>query len=362
VKLLVWQWGRIGGGPRYGAELADSLRRVDGCEVVLSLSAYAEILTGAAPPRCEIPIRLVQASVPGLLGLVWLPWRFAALVRAIRAAQPDVAICAMPGMFDLLMVWALRLCGVTFLVVVHDAELHPGDGRPFQMRLQRALIRAAAGVITLSEYVAERLEAQHALGRRPLIRSVHPPRPFHPPPPPVLAHGGKLRLLFFGRLLPYKGIDLLVEALKLLGPRDDFVLRVVGSGPESAELRALAALPGVTVENRWVPEDEIGALLAWSDALVLSHREASQSGGAAAAVAARRFVVATEVGAIPEQLRGEAMARLCPPDAPGIAAALRDLLDNRPAPLPLREPPEAAWTAMAARLVADIRAALKPAG
>jgi len=39
-------------------------------------------------------------------------------------------------------------------------------------------------------------------------------------------------------------------------------VRVVGSGPESAVLDTLRGLPGVVVENRWVPEDAVGALLA----------------------------------------------------------------------------------------------------
>ena len=138
-------------------------------------------------------------------------------------------------------------------------------------------------------------------------------------------HGGKLRLLSFGRLLPYKGLDLLAESLALLGPRDDLEVRVVGSGPESPELDRLRALPGVTVENRWVPEEEVGTLLAWSDALVLSHREASQSGVAATAIAARRWVIATKVGGLAEQLGSEPMALLCDPAPESIGRAIRAL-------------------------------------
>ena len=68
---------------------------------------------------------------------------------------------------------------------------------------------------------------------KPLIMAAHPPFVFGPPPPPPRAHGGPLRLLSFGRLLPYKGLDLLAAALARLGPRPDLEVRVVGSGPES---------------------------------------------------------------------------------------------------------------------------------
>jgi glycosyltransferase involved in cell wall biosynthesis len=74
-------------------------------------------------------------------------------------------------------------------------------------------------------------------------------------------------------------------------------------------------------------------------------------------VAARRFVVATAVGGIPEQLAGEKLARLCAPEPASLAAALRDLLDTRgdvPAP---REDAATAWARMAETLVADLRAA-----
>ena len=87
----------------------------------------------------------------------------------------------------------------------------------------------------------------------------------------------------------------------------------------------MRALPGVTVENRWVPEDEIGTLIAWSDVLVLPYREASRSGVVPAAIAAGRFVVSTRVGGLVEQLDGEAAGTLCEPDASSLAAALRGI-------------------------------------
>jgi glycosyltransferase involved in cell wall biosynthesis len=218
----------------------------------------------------------------------------------------------MPGLLDLEMTWALRRAAIPFYVVVHDAELHPGDGLPMQMTLQRWMVRQAFGVIAMSRHVARQLDHQGLTEGRPLVMSSHPPRSFADSLPPPLAHGGPLRLLCFGRLRQYKGLGLLAAALRLLGNRPDLEVRIVGEGPDTPVLTELAGLPGVTVENRWVPEDEVGALMAWADALVLSHSEASQSGGAAAAIAARRYVVATRVGGLRAQrcvaVRGRAPA------------------------------------------------------
>ncbi len=350
MRILVWQWGRRGAGPLFAAGLAEALDALDGVAAMLSLSTGAEILGGPAPPRCAF-------SVPTYGGLAGLALRTAqaplmvrSLTRRVRALAPDVAICAMPAVLDLAMMAALKRACVPAVVIVHDAESHPGDGLPFQMALQRRQIARADALVALTAHVAERLREQGA--RAPLLRAVLPPLVFGPPPPPPGSHGGGLRLLCFGRLLPYKGLDLLAGALRLV-PGAPPEVRVVGAGPEGPELAALRAVPGVLVENRWVPEAELAALLAWADALVLPYREASQSGVAAAAIAAGRWVIATKVGGLVEQLAGERLARLAAPNAEAIAAAIARMRDDPPQAGPPADP-RSAWRDMAKALLAKI--------
>ena len=356
MRVLVWQWGRRGAGPRFAASLADGLRLIPGTEALLSLSSSAEILQGRSPPYCELPF----ATYAGAMGLAWrlvqAPLLVHRLACQLAELRIDVAICAMPGPLDLLLLAALRRVGMPAVVVVHDADAHPGDNMPLLMFLQRRLTRRADMVITLSEHVAARLREQRLVGADRLFTVSHPPFMFGPMPPPPLAHGGALRLLCFGRLLPYKGLDLLASAMRLLGTRRNYELRVVGSGPESAELASLRALPGVTVENRWVPEDEVGPLIAWADVLVLPYKEASQSGIAPTAVAAGRFVVSTRVGGLVEQLWNVSLAALCEPNAASLAAALRDVLDSPPGErsAAVLVDPRLAWRNMAERLLERI--------
>ena len=357
MKILVWQWGRRGAGPRFAAELAGSLNALSGVEAALSLSSQAELLSGASPPACQLPFPTYEDLGGLLVRLPMLPFQVAPLAARIGALDPDVAICAMPAPLDLLMASALQRVHVPFFVVVHDANLHPGDGLPVQMTLQRMLVRRAHGLVTLSRHVANQLDRQDVARGRPVIIASHPPFVFGPTPPPPRTHGGKLRLLSFGRLLPYKGLDLLAAALRLLGPSADLEVRVIGRGPESAELDDLRATPGVTVDNRWVPEPEVAGILAWADALVLSHREASQSGVAAAAIAARRWVVATRVGGIVEQLRDEPLARLCDPAPESLARALR-LLVTEPPRAAMAIDPRAAWRDAAYDLAQQMSAAV----
>lgn len=345
LRVLVWQWGRRGAGPRFAAGLHLGFAELPGCTAHLSLSNGAEILAGASAPVVDVPMATYGGAAGFALRLASTFGDARALARRLAKLRLDGAICAMPAPMDLTMAFALRRLGVPFTVLVHDADLHPGDGLPLQMPLQRALLRRADALGALTAHVAARLRAQGV--RKPILDACHPPFAFSPAPPPALAHGGPPRLLFFGRLLPYKGLDLLADALAAGTERP--ALRVVGHGPDSPELARLAAMPGVTVENRWVPEQELGALIGWADALVLPYREASQSGVAAAALAAGRWVIGTEVGGLAEQLRGAPGARLCAPEPAALAAALAAFLANPGPPPPVLDA-AAGWRDLAAGL------------
>lgn len=354
MRILVWQWGRRGAGPRVATELAASLGRLPGQQVFLSLSTRAEILGSRDGLPCALPVATYGGMLGYLCRLLLAPLTVGSLMRRIRRLAPDVAICAMPGPLDLVMAWALRRLRVKVVVTVHDADRHPGDGFPMQMVLQRRLIRRADALIALTGHVAARLRQQQAARGKTLLRASLPPFVFGPRPALPLAHGGAMRLLCFGRLLPYKGLDLLGAALSGIGEVPPYEVRIVGQGPDSEALRALAALPGVRVENCWVPEDEVGALVAWADAVLLPYREASQSGVAAIAIAAGRWVVATRVGGLAEQFRDEPLALLCEPRPDSIRAALTHLLEAPPALPDAQADPRDRWREMAEQLARQI--------
>ena len=348
TRVLVWQWGRFGSGPKIAVALADGLRALPQVSVFLSLSDRAEIVLGPEPPHCDLSVATYNNSI-GVVGrLLLAPWTIPVLALRLRRMAPDLAVCAMPGPIDLLMSAALRLAGIRSVILVHDADAHPGDAGRLQMWLQRQLCRSANVLASLSTHVGNRLREQ-GLIRDNGIALALPPMDYNVAP--IVPHDGPLRLLHFGRLLPYKGLDLLAASLAMLGARPDLTVRIVGSGPESPELDALRQLPNVTVENRWVREDEIAGLLGWSDALVLPYREASQSGVASMALAAGRAVVSTNVGGLKEQLANTDRALLCDPTAEGLADAIVALLDGQLALSGAHADANAAWRDMAASLL-----------
>ncbi|MDR3506171.1 MAG: glycosyltransferase [Acidocella sp.] len=319
MKTLVWHWGRRGAGPIFAAKLAAALN------ATLSLAAGAEILAGPNAPPCDWREPTYETRLGYIAQRLASPFLRARTTGHLRRLAPDFALCAMPALLDARMIAALNALGIGYGVIVHDAAPHPGESLSFRVLDQARLLRGARHLFCLSTHVEQALRGQGfgAKGQT-LTKLWHPPLDLAADVP-AARPTSRPRFLYFGRLLPYKGLDLLANALEFLGDNRPFELRICGDGPNTPALERLAAMPGVAVEQRWFAEGELPGLLAWADALVLPYREASQSGVAALALAAGRCVLATRVGGLPEQLSGQPGAILCAPNAPAIAQGLLEL-------------------------------------
>ena len=146
-------------------------------------------------------------------------------------------------------------------------------------------------------------------------------------PPPA----ARIRLLQFGKIKPYKGVAILLDALGLLGPAERRLLAVeiVGEPHQDlAPLLAQAARLGledcVRFDFGFVPEARIDELFASTDALVFPYLDIEASGVLMQAVAAGLPVVASRIGAFAELLEHGRHGLLVPAGDPqSLAAALR---------------------------------------
>lgn len=325
MRMLLWYWGRRGGGAQFALGLARALAMREGVALRLSLSAQAELLPEFR--ALGVPIHTIR-TYTGLPGFVAALPRIPGAIRSLLAAAAgtDVVVSAMAHPWTPLAAPALARRRIPYVPVVHDVQPHPGDpALGWEWRLDRELGAARAAVV-LSAAAEAALAARNP--RLPLIRL---------PLPAMLASGAPVirsapetsavRFLFFGRLRAYKGLDLLRDAFaRLRQTHPEAELRVVGEGDAEACAPGLSRLPGVTVEPRWVAEAEIPTLLASADALVLPYREASQSGVAPQALALGVPVVGTPVGGLVEQVReGAGGVLAAAATAPALAEAMAAL-------------------------------------
>jgi len=360
LRILLWYWGRRGGGAQFTLGLATALAQREDVAVELSLSAQGELTEQLL--GLELPTRTIETyrDMAGFIAaLPRIPRAGSALLAQARAC--DVVISTMTHLWTPFVAPRLARAGIPFVPVVHDAEPHPGDpALGWSWRLRREL-GAACAAVALSDNVAESLHRRAP--SLPLIRTTLPALLIGEAPAPCTSGTG--RFLFFGRFRAYKGLDLLRDAFALLHQRHpEATLRVVGEGDAEACAPGLSALPGVRVEPRWVPESEIPALLAAADAVVLPYREASQSGIVPQALALGVPIVATPVGGLTEQLgNGRGGVAATDMSAPALAAAMERLLDAAEGARLRQEAAEAGrsaadWDGTAEALVAGLRRAL----
>lgn len=333
-RILVWYWGRRGGGAWYAYEVARSLRDLGTADVVLSTSRQSHLRSAFESLGLpNLTVDTYEGAVQAVTALPRLPAVRAAFETFLKAERIDAVLCPMAHLWNPLMLGVLCRLRIPYVLTVHDGALHPGERSGLRQWWADREVAAADGIVVLSEHVG-RVVAQRFPAKAGLIAiGSHGPlatlmggdqAPARPPTDTPRT------LMFFGRIVAYKGLDLLLDAYARLRPRyPDLRLLIAGSGDLGPYRDALAGLERVEIDNRYIAETEIPAIVARADILVLSYVEASQSGVVALAEGAGVPVVATPVGGLTEQVRdGETgvLARAATGEA--VAEAIERLLTD----------------------------------
>ncbi|HKO47016.1 MAG TPA: glycosyltransferase [Polyangiaceae bacterium] len=148
-------------------------------------------------------------------------------------------------------------------------------------------------------------------------------------------------VLFVGRLVYYKGVDVLLDALRLTPQAR---LAIVGVGPLRTQLVERAAALGITERVKFlgsVPDDRLRALYRRARFLVLPSVAPSEAFGMVQleAMAAGRPVISTDLkSGVPYVNRHGVTGLIVPPsDVQALAAAMKTLLEDEPRALSLGE-------------------------
>ena len=338
---------------KYGSQQAVALARA-GHDVRLLCRTHALEFGGSTAERDELFDRLRRERV----SIVVVPGRVRSMSalpamlrirRELRRWQPDVVHVHENHDPRLLALTA----GYRTILTVHDPLGHPGapaltrgESWTFRRWFRRADRFVVHGVALVEELAP-------LVGRERIVVIPHGTTPRSEPLAPPAARA----VLLFGRLEPYKGIEVLVSAMRLVWEaRPDVALVVAGEG-QAAPL--VPADPRISLIARYIPEEEVATLLAGASIVALPYTQASQSGVGLQAVAAGIPVVVSDLGALPELALDPSYVASAG-DAAALAEAIRrhadDGIEVRQAVLE-RAWARFSWTAAAdatAQLYADV--------
>jgi glycosyltransferase involved in cell wall biosynthesis len=312
MKVGLWHFGRKGGGARYTLELARELSQKDGIAASLLISSSVEGKWDYDSLSCKkyyfhtangsfisTKKQFSNYFLP-LFVILLLPIHLARFWFYVR--KLDLVICTMAHPLNCLFSWMFPLLKVKYILIVHEPNGDRSVYKNLTVLLTRIEVSVTSGLVFLTESSKEVF-----LNSFPSIK-----RPFTIIPHGVFRYGTEKkadfnikvpRLLFFGRMDSYKGIDLLLETYDILKSRIlNIKLSVIGSGEMPASLKVNTSQKDITIINRWVPENEIADIFTMHDICVLPYLNATQSGIIPVASWLGLPVVCTPVGGLNEQV------------------------------------------------------------
>jgi glycosyltransferase involved in cell wall biosynthesis len=204
--------------------------------------------------------------------------------------------------------------GAPLVVTAHGRDVRNIGWLPGIGAATRLVVRRAAAVIAVSDYLRRELETKipDARGKTEVVDSGVDLDRFRVEPSP----DGEPRFLCIGSLIPRKNVLRLAAAFERLG---EGTLTFVGRGPLQPKLEGR---PGIELTGA-LPYEEVPGLIA--GAHVVCQPSLIEPFGQALleAMAGGRSVVATRVGGPPEFVPPEAGVLVDPADEDQLAAALR---------------------------------------
>jgi rhamnosyl/mannosyltransferase len=313
LHLAKYYWPRSGGMERVVQDLAE----------------------GAAALGHEVAVVAVESRVGGRIGgrqrsTVTRVFSFGALGSEeiapgyLTAARRRADVIHLHHPHPLADVASLLRSRRTPLIVTQ----HQDARRPAAHLLARAVIRRAAAVVVPSRaHLALSRELDGFEAKTEVIPfgidetrwAEVPRRPLDAPP----------RALFLGRLLKFKGLDVLLRALERV---PDLRLDIVGSGPEGSRLKTLTQALALADRVRFYgecPDDDLPRRMQEADFLVLPSITVDEMFGLVVleAMAAGRPVITTAVptGVREVNVPGETGLEVPVHDVGGLAEALETL-------------------------------------
>jgi len=241
--------------------------------------------------------------------------RYAELARATlrqaRTFRPDVVYAHFLVPTGLIAALAGR---APLVVTAHGRDVRNVGAYPGVRSATRVVVRRAAAVIAVSDYLRRELELKvpDARGKTQVVPSGIDLTRFSVAPAPA----GGLRFLCIGSLTPRKNVVALADAFDRLG---EGTLRFVGDGPLRAELegRPGVELRGVVPHER-IPDEIADARVVCGPSLVEPLGQALLE-----AMARGRSVIATRIGGPPEFVDLESGVLVDPMDERALTDALR---------------------------------------
>jgi glycosyltransferase involved in cell wall biosynthesis len=279
------------------------------------------------------PVRALAKGLAHALGL-------ARLVLRVARSRPDVVHfqwAVVPVLDAMAMLAIRRFCPV--ILTVHDTTPFNGDAVGALQRVGlEAVMSLASRLIVHTRSGHDALVKQRILPKKLAVVPHGPLRLRVPAERKTTEADARFTFVLFGELKPYKGIDLLIEAVARLPPELRRQARFVVAGrprmdltPARARITELGLEKTVEIRAERLSDLAMAELFAAADSFVFPYRQVDASGVYHLVKSLGRWLIASRVGVFAEDLHDGRDGVLIPPnDEVALATALADAIVQRP--------------------------------
>ena len=221
----------------------------------------------------------VQYTIDSINPLTWLK-----TVRSIASQYPALVVFHWWTVFwapcFAIMIRLLKRRGLRVALICHNLVDHEASG--LKAAVSRRVIGMADAYLVHSTEHARSLRDEWP--RKAVVQHPIPVYGHYPPSHGRLPKRGRLELLFFGFIRPYKGLDVLLEALAMVADKDVH-LTVVGEhwGDPQSLIKATAHDPNIELHLRYMSDAEAAEYFERADFVVLPYKVATPSAVASVA-------------------------------------------------------------------------------
>lgn len=307
MNILITFWGRHGGGAKYSEEILKTFHQLLPSKVFASFSTNAENFRQINTITCpSMHIQTYTNKASFLFRLFSLPLTLIKFHRFLKQNNIRYIYTTMPHLWTPLVILICKLSRANHILTIHDAIPHPGDSKLIFLFF-KSMLQNSSKIIVLSEHTKIILIQKYQTNPEKIIISTHglleyqnlkfSPKALHKDVP--------LRLVFFGRILDYKGLEYLIQAQIELERLycDKTTLEIYGNGNISKYVPLLNQVKNLKLENRWIDDEEIYTIFSDSCLNIAPYIEASQSGTIPIALSCGIPSIATNIGGLPEQIQ-----------------------------------------------------------
>lgn len=330
-----------GGIARFSASLAEELVNAGHDVRVISFSKQYPRIIYPGRTEKDYSQKVSAVSTDFLFSpLNPLDWR--ATIEKIRTFQPDLVIYQWWTTFwapaTSWLIHKLNKARIYTKILIHNA--FPHESTWLDKRLTTWALREASSFVTMTEAQAQRLRGVVS-SRAEIVTAPHPVYCQFPPSGlDKVEVRKKLGLpieapiaLFFGFVRPYKGLNVLLDAMSILRNKGEKIHLVVAGefwddqAVYENQISKLGIKDMVTIRADYIPDSEAGLYFEAADFFVAPYLEGTQSGSIKLAMGYHLLMVITDtiVDELLENLPGQCV--IVPhDDAESLAEGIRKAL------------------------------------